>query len=79
MYRPEGWDADKDAHIALRDNDTWVEDEHTACYEAGADAMLVGLRKEGKHTDALPSNFSITVDKKGVLVFIPEEENDGGD
>ena len=43
-------------------------------YEAGADAMLEGLKKEGKHTDTLPHGFHINVDKRGYLVFIPEEK-----
>ena len=43
-------------------------------FEAGADAMLEGLKKEGKHTDTLPQGFHVNVDMKGYLVFIPEDK-----
>ncbi len=78
--RPDGWDADEGAHNALRDNNSWLEDEHTACYEAGADAMLEGLKKDGEyiHNNGLsPYGFvlgrTIKRGEKGYLAFIPEE------
>lgn len=80
MYRPEGWDGYEGAHNALRDDNSWLEDEHTACYEAGADAMLEGLlklpvslKKDGQ-TWLIDPAFAINAWKKGYLVFIPEEE-----
>ena len=71
MHRPPGWDAYKGAHDALRDNNPWFEDEHTACYEAGADAMLEALRGD----KSLYNLGEVT----GTWVFIPDEIEEGGD
>ncbi|KKN17523.1 hypothetical protein LCGC14_0965080 [marine sediment metagenome] len=71
MYRPEDWNAEKGAHTALRDNNTWFEDEHTACYEAGADAMLEALRMQNVTLPDIIHHYLLG--KVGWLVFIPEE------
>jgi len=44
-------------------------------YEAGADAILKALKREGKYTDGTAPTLSIDVlpEQKGWLVFIPEE------
>ena len=68
MYRPGEWDAEKGAHIALRDNNTWFEDEHTACYEAGADAIVRHLLSQ-EHQDWLDTEG---MSCRGRWVFIPE-------
>ena len=61
MYRPEGWG---NPHIIVIDGvdiDCSVE---AKAYEAGADAMLEGLKKD---------NIVILSMEKGWLIFIPEE------
>lgn len=65
MYRPEGFDAEEIAHKALRDNESWLEDEHTACVEAGADAMLEGLFKMAKES---PTG-TFVIDSNEICVF----------
>ena len=57
------------------------EDAQYCAFEAGADAMLEGLKKEGRRIDVnemagencyVP--YLVTLPAKGVLVFIPEEQ-----
>ena len=70
MYRPEGW---------KRDCETMSDDcECVQCvaYEAGADAMLEGLKKEGDKIDDLHDDIQELFPYEGYLVFIPEERDD---
>ncbi len=68
MYRPKGWVNPYDDKV-----DEWVH------FEAGADAMLEGLRKRafmmvscGQKIGYYPTRPSYG--ENGHLVFIPEEE-----
>jgi len=68
MYRPEGWEDKKDELVssALEQTTSYIEDMGNM-YEAGADAMLEGLREEGK-----VAHIEVR-DKRGVVVFIPDD------
>lgn len=89
-YRPEGWEnpytEEVESIIAQckkRGIDSSWHGEPGACldaYEAGADAMLEGLRAEGLQIngkteviqkEGVPDWF---LDSKGTLVFIPEDD-----
>ena len=70
--RPEGWE---NPYISS-EGETGL----SLAYEAGADAMLEGLNKNGVSTDEIGHTISgnklnVWVDKhlKGKWVFIPEE------
>ena len=67
MYRPKGWE---------NPYKKWGVPEDA--YEAGADAMLEGLKKASVRHIISPSEISFwgvsTGVKTGYLVFIPEEE-----
>ncbi len=74
MYRPKEWDnpnRNRSASLA-------------GAFEAGADAMLEGLKKEGKYADNLGKYSkdypypmilarALEAGESGYLVFIPEE------
>ncbi len=65
MYRPEGW---KNPYSKTTCMECYDE---SGAFEAGADAMLEGLKSDGTH---FPKGFSTAhLMKKGYLVFIPEE------
>ncbi len=71
-YRPEGWGTTKDGLIGLGAEDQEAKDRH---FEAGADAMLEGLKAQNSYmvncsNKILPANLVIG---KGHLVYIPEE------
>ena len=71
MYRPEGW------KNPYHEETGRVPDEHNAefqDYEAGADAMLEGLKKQNVTLPDIIHHY--TLGKLGKLVFIPEEEAD---
>ena len=87
MYRPKGWEAPDN----LGDGMPWVDElmpEYlVGIYEAGANAMLEGLKKEAIYSNTeecmktkvgVSANkaLSLTDFKKGYLVFIPEESNE---
>jgi len=61
LYRPEGWGNRNRYGVTVNNVDL------DGIYEAGADAMLEGLRKH-------PVNSSYVDERAGVFVFIPEEE-----
>jgi len=89
MWRPEGWDAS----IILLDklkvfvNPRRADKDATrliGAVEAGADAMLEALKKEGKYIDAskypygmvlndVPPIQKLTKKFKGYIVIIPDE------
>lgn len=77
MYRPKGW---KNPDECLCDED-WVKamgecgDMRHHAYEAGADAMLEGLKKGGVEQTMQPQAMirEEWLYKPGTLVFIPEE------
>ena len=75
-WRPSGWNGARIAHNALRDNEPWLEDEHTACREAGASAILESLTKHGAYTNGTAPILSINVllGEKGWIVFIPDKD-----
>ncbi|KKN74710.1 hypothetical protein LCGC14_0387520 [marine sediment metagenome] len=82
MYRLEGWSerwkqtVDKNTEYIRQGNASGV------MFEAGADAMLEGLKKEAltpydisKPLPTDPAMFVFSIpDRAGFLVFIPEEE-----
>ncbi|MCK5016442.1 MAG: hypothetical protein KAS32_05145 [Candidatus Peribacteraceae bacterium] len=85
MYRPEGWNAmdimlKTPVYVITGDE---LTDIKLSLVEAGADAMLEGLKKEGMNSKGefpnikqFPNDSMLTVkipNKKGWLVFIPEE------
>lgn len=76
MYRPEGWKNPHNVHDVVQ----YMPQPKTAriereAFEAGADAMLEGLKKEGQPTDRCNGRVSkALLKKKGYLVFIPEEK-----
>jgi len=78
--RPEGWDKKRCDYLHLNTADS-SSVENICTYEAGADAMLEGLKKESFiRKITLPADTNITNDltdfeitKSGYLVFIPEE------
>lgn len=84
MHRPEGW---KNPHKLNLDKpclnkelpEAWNIEPAYSVFEAGADAMLEGLKKEAI-TESHYSDDYIAIDigksaglKMGWLVFIPEE------
>lgn len=80
MYRPEGWvDVSNDAVERLKKQGV---EFNPACFIAGADAMLEGLKKEGITMDNYnPVNTTVAETaqflnqaKDGVLIFIPKEK-----
>ena len=84
-YRPEGWEnPHKETQEELGDliADKTMQAVKIACYEAGADAYEEGLKREAlqeygisKPRADMPAMLTIAVpDKRGYLVFIPEEE-----
>ena len=80
MYRPEGWD--NSYNIAL-EKSGWGEPESYGFeegYEAGADAMLEGLKKHvsAGHTDGTTKEYTVQNfdGVAGTFVFIPEGDNE---
>ena len=68
--RPEGFkNPHKKYYHAFVDVPT-VQDAEYEAFEAGASAMLEGLRKMGTHTNVADDGLDI----KGWRVFIPEEK-----
>lgn len=78
MWRPNDWKNphNPEANI-FPDEVSWtcVRREHNA-FEAGADAMLEGLKKLGKHTDGTAPTLSIDVllGQSGYLILIPDKK-----
>ena len=75
MYRPEGW---KNAFTKASGNLHPEADKEANIYEAGANAMLEDLRKEGQHVVFRDNSvFKVPLRGKGsgTFVFIPDEEN----
>ena len=64
MYRPEGWE---NPHIRHTAGGVAYKSEYRV-YEAGADALLEGLRR----IDLEEAEYQVWA-HKGYLVFIPEE------
>ena len=79
MYRPEGWKEIKDAiHDKINIDDPYYEGEVDEGIEAGADAMLEGLKKEGI-PDGEGGVYRLThwlkpEEAKFETSFIPDEE-----
>ncbi len=79
MWRPDGWDAAEIVdEIRLRGPIRGFEEE---LVEAGADAMLVALRKIGQREDVIPEG-KVTIYRRqgpysyrppGTHVFIPDD------
>lgn len=85
-YRPEGWDAESIVINLYQEVLTTesTDEKERKLVEAGADAMLEALRKEGTH---LVGDTIIPAQGKfpeihcpggtmGWLIFIPDEEGD---
>lgn len=78
MYRPEGWDKTL-REILDSFNVTYMNSEECKLIEAGADAMLEGLKREkGAYVCSIDADtikiLKGDATKGGYLVFIPEEE-----
>ena len=88
--RPDGW---RNPHKKDTVMTSTREGAKYRVYEAGADAMLEGLKKHSLHAEYLEDfiiSTAVKADKdwaedfyenmpaKGYLVFIPEEKNDTG-
>ena len=76
MYRPEEWKGYHCVDGKCIECDTNPVDCNNH-YEAGADAMLEGLKKECGSLEWTGNTARVTLPKsegKGHLVFIPEEE-----
>ncbi len=75
MYRPKGWERDKPKPfvppVFYGLSEPAYIDGYTDGVEAGADAMLEGLRKEGHNGRIVKS---LLEKKGGYLIFISEEE-----
>jgi hypothetical protein len=73
-WRPEGWQTlkAKDNPLHCFAPDACVGQS----FEAGADAMLVALRKMGAHSIDTTISFSEIKQKGETLVFIPDEESE---
>ena len=82
MYRPENW---KNPWNTVDDTSPpgYVNDLLITCYEAGADAMLEALKKEGSHqkiqhiigAHSVGLTYFYEGDaEEGWLVFIPDGE-----
>ena len=67
-WRPEGFNTEAIAR-SLQVNE-WIEDREVALVNAGADAMLEELRKQG--TRAIRYPISETEKVNGYMVFIPD-------
>ncbi len=78
MYRPKGWETSFEEEGGILD--TYYA-RRKMDYEAGADAMLEGLRAEslyevdGRGLSVLHELIEVEFGKKGDLVFIPEEDD----
>ena len=89
MYRPEGWRGINQPFFVLRPLCTvvgnalgyWLDQENASgLFEAGADAMLEELKKQGVPTKEIGTTITgnrlsvwIPKDKSGTWVFIPDE------
>ncbi len=70
MFRPKNWKEFKDAiHEKINIGDPYYESEVDEGIEAGADAMLEGLRKD------LLEQWGIVITDEG-KIFIPIKGND---
>ena len=71
MFRPDGWENPYE-------EDRFVFDREWSDFEAGADAMLEGLKANGgvyiNEEDVATISVPLVGKTKGWLVFIPEEE-----
>ena len=73
-YRPIGWD---ETYETYREKYDHVARSINLVYEAGADAMLEGLRKYNCVIETytnFPLEISTPVDRPGYLVFIEKED-----
>ncbi len=73
-WRPEGWDKAPLEILALSPEKI-KRMLITDAYEAGADAMLEGLKKEGEYKpkEWVGDAFGLHIAGGGHIVFIPEE------
>lgn len=77
MWRPkEGWENPYSCLPEHMEKEYPVLPEYTA-FEAGADAMLEGLKKQAQwHSKDVDSPVNVDCQiRNGYLVFIPEESN----
>ena len=77
-WRPEGWDSRKKVYEVLSTSDNIIGiTASQRLVEAGADAMLEALKRNGVHVPAnysfLSTDFKRKLDGPGVIVIIPEE------
>jgi hypothetical protein len=78
MWRPEGFNTRNIAHDAIRHyhllNKGLLPPE-TWYVEAGADAMIEALKKDGTHfrVGEWTDDATFETDKPGYVVFIPDE------
>ena len=78
-FRPKGWDKTKDEYLANdKPNSSGIyNDDFTAGFEAGADAMLKALRQQGAtfgehHTKGVVRYLASH--NPGTFLFIPDED-----
>ena len=85
MYRPDGWKNVYDDPTPPLFSSLTINQERQCAFEAGADAMLEGLRKtsiagggHGASFDYWDNDLTIkgALLSEGYLVFIPEESNE---
>jgi hypothetical protein len=73
QWRPEGWDAAKELLIANMftnpDRQRYLDG-----YEAGANAMLKGLKVLTKQPNYYEDLQQLLLSRKGTLVFIPDDD-----
>jgi len=88
MWRPKNWASIKYHNISREIYDTHEVELGYQFFEAGADAMLEALKKQGIPNDVYQSYLKGAIlqgldikqpytyfGKKGTLVFIPDEED----
>ena len=88
MYRPKDWDNPYDKEVAVHNQadheDYFYTGAENVAFEAGADAMLEALCKNGERVniDRYPSNcicqvpVLVLIPAHGVAVFIPDQPHE---
>jgi hypothetical protein len=81
-WRPVGWDKKVTKHnltgfIVMSRMSSLTD--HELSFEAGADAMLEALKKDGTHFDKneWTDDASFQTDEPGTVVFIPDKIKSG--
>ena len=76
MYRPEGWVNPWEV-IDDTSPPKYINALLITCFEAGADAMLEGLKKgvDRPYPNVSYPFRTVVAMQKGIVVFIPDEDN----